>query len=320
MNSNVVDQVDSSCPFCKSAHLKHFTAYASDISPPLSKRVNIVECSQCFCAWQWPLQRTEQESVAVFNNAYLTQHEESYFDPEKRRSVAALQCEFIQSKIPTPARILDIGCGDGTFIKLMADHGWDATGLDPSLPFTATPENLDGKSRLIGGTLADVPQNELYDVVTLWDVVEHVEQPHKLISDAAAHVAPGGMLIVETGNYQSAGRISSGDEWWNYQMDHRWYLAPPQLEIMMQASGLESFHLAERVLRPWWKGRADMLRPRFFTLLKSIAKRPFHCVRTWQRYREMSLGHQAWRQWGGLEIMTMIGRRPKKSIHGHMAP
>ena len=320
MNSNVADQASSSCPFCKSASLKHFTAYAFDISPPLSKRINIIECPQCLCAWQWPLQRTEQESVAVFNNAYLTQHEESYFDPEKRRSVAALQCEFIQSKIPTPARILDIGCGDGTFIKLMADHGWDATGLDPALPFIATPENLAGKSRLIGGTFADVPQNELYDVVTLWDVVEHVEQPHKLISDAAAHVAPGGMLIVETGNYQSAGRISSGDEWWNYQMDHRWYLAPPQLESMMKASGLEDFHLAERVLRPWWKGRADMLRPRFFTLLKSIVKRPFHCMRTWQRYREMSLGYQAWRQWGGLEIMTMIGRRPKNSIHGHVAP
>ena len=87
MNSNVADQASSSCPFCKSASLKHFTAYAFDISPPLSKRINIIECPQCLCAWQWPLQRTEQESVAVFNNAYLTQHEESYFDPEKRRSI-----------------------------------------------------------------------------------------------------------------------------------------------------------------------------------------------------------------------------------------
>ena len=63
MNSNVADQASSSCPFCKSASLKHFTAYAFDISPPLSKRINIIECPQCLCAWQWPFSARNKKAL-----------------------------------------------------------------------------------------------------------------------------------------------------------------------------------------------------------------------------------------------------------------
>ena len=47
-----------------------------------------------------------------------------------------------------------------------------------------------------------------YDIVTLWDVIEHVEDPLGLLISAMAHLRPGGWLVVETGNYQSADACS----------------------------------------------------------------------------------------------------------------
>ena len=73
---------------------------------------------------------------------------------------------------------------------------------------------------------ASQTQQPCFDLITLMDVIEHVEKPDPLIVEAAARLAPSGVLVAETGNYQSAGRVQSQGAWWNDQVDHRWCLTP----------------------------------------------------------------------------------------------
>lgn len=297
------------CPYCGGIALKHFSAFAQDAPDPSLSKVSITECNTCVAAWQWPFHRTTEESAAEFDTAYTAQIEESYFDPSKRAAIGKLQQQFISKYSVNPGKLLDVGCGDGCFANIMASHGWDVTGLDPALPLSTTHSNQLDAAKLIRGTFSDLPDDKFYDVITLWDVVEHVENPLALITEVASRLAPGGLLVVETGNYQSEGRITAGERWWNYQLDHRWYLAPPQLKQMMAHAGLSDFHLAGQVLRPWWKGEPGMRRPRFFALIKSIVKDIFHASKALQIHRQLSDGHNAWVTWGGLEIMTITGRR-----------
>lgn len=306
----MLDLTDDACPFCNGTSLLRFIAPAHDAVP---RQVNIIECQSCQAAWQWPLQRTEQQSVAVFENNYSERNEGSYFDPLKRESVAHCQSEFLESKFRTPGRLLDIGCGDGNFARHMANHGWYVVGLDPAIQTAVTEARSTGIMRLQPGIIADLPEHEMFDVVTLWDVVEHVEKPDQLIAEAASRLAPGGMLVVETGNYQSSGRVQSKGKWWNYQLDHRWYLAPPQLRELMTNAGLCQVELADRVLRPWWKGQPDMSPPRLSTLFKNIAKNPRQLKAALDCHRKLVLGSKYWRGWGGMEIMTMIGKMPLDS-------
>lgn len=299
---------DYSCPFCKGNNLLRFSALAHDAE---SLTVNVIQCNDCEAGWQWPLQRTERQSAVEFENAYKNQNEGSYFDPEKRDSVADCQRKFLQTKFEKPGRLLDVGCGDGSFGRLMAHHGWDVVGLDPVILTAVTERTLTGCLRLRPGGMADLNNGDFFDVVTLWDVVEHVEKPSQIIAEAAMRVAPGGCLVVETGNYQSAGRVQSQGKWWNYQIDHRWYLAPPQLRVLLSAAGLENIELADRVLRPWWKGQSDIPLPRLSSLVKAIFKKPWRAGVAVREYRDISSCASRWKDWGGLEIMTMTGRKPK---------
>lgn len=301
--------LESECPFCGRNTLIHYKVNAHDTKDPANIKVTITQCTFCIAAWQWPLQRTQEESVVEFLGAYEAQAEESYFDPAKRASIAELQREFIVNNFVVTGKLLDIGCGDGCFAKIMATHGWQVTGLDPALP----PSIETGTVRLIRGTFSELPANEKYDVITLWDVVEHVENPFSLITEASRWLAPNGLMVIETGNFQSSGRITAAENWWNYQLDHRWYLSPPQLAQLMSSAGLTDIRLADRVLRPWWKGKMRMSAPSVLNHIKALVKRPHHFQETFRSYKNLSCGHKAWGAWGGMEIMTITGRRASSS-------
>lgn len=297
---------DQSCPFCNGVKLLRFRVPAADA---VAEQVNIVECRTCQAGWQWPLQRTEGQSAKVFEQAYAQRDDGSYFDPKKREAVADCQVDFVNAKVAQTGRLLDIGCGDGAFARQMAKQGWDVVGLDPALASPVDEVLGSGRMRLQNLGLSDLPAEQLFDVITMWDVVEHVERPDLLIQAAVARLAPGGALIAETGNYQSAGRVNSRGKWWNYQIDHRWYFAPPQLKSMLTEAGLGRIEMAERVLRPWWKGQRDMPRPRFRSLVKAIVKQPLGMAAAVRRHNDLVLGQTRWVGWGGLEIMTMLGRK-----------
>ncbi|MDO8449168.1 MAG: class I SAM-dependent methyltransferase [Rhodoferax sp.] len=297
---------DSSCPFCDGNRLVRYSASAHDAK---KKRVNIIECQTCQAGWQWPLQRTEQQSAMEFENAYADHNDGTYFDLEKREAVANCQFEFLKTKIERPGRLLDVGCGDGHFARYMANRGWDVVGLDPALLRGVTEDISPGRLSLQCDSIANLPPDQIFDLVTLWDVVEHVEKPDQLINEAAARLAPGGILVVETGNYQCAGRIHSKGTWWNYQIDHRWYFAPPQLNALLTRAGLNHIELADKVLRPWWKGHCDMPSPRLITLVKAIARRPWRTFSALRCHNDLKQGRKQWTGWGGLEIMTMIGHK-----------
>ena len=297
---------DQICPFCSGSALIRFKAEAYDSS---SNCVNVVECTLCQVGWQWPIQRTETQSAEIFNRSYSEHEDGTYFDIAKREAVATCQREFVEAHRRTPGRLLDIGCGDGTFGKNLAAAGWTVVGLDPALQTKATHRFTSGSLTLRNESIVDMPSDALFDVITLWDVVEHIEKPDQLIADAAARLAPGGILVVETGNYQSAGRLQSKSKWWNFQLDHRWYFAPPQLSALLKNVGLSQIVVADRVLRPSWKGKADALFPRPAGLIKSIIRRPWRAIDLWRSHNALVDGCRRWKGWSGLEIMTLVGRK-----------
>lgn len=98
-------------------------------------------------------------------------------------------------------RLLDFGCGSGAFARLAADDGYDTVGVEPfSLGRPAEGPRL----RLLRAPL-EVARRTLgsFDVITLWQVLEHVRDPAALLRALLAHLAPGGALIVSVPNLES---------------------------------------------------------------------------------------------------------------------
>ena len=302
------DERSKTCLICGSDRLRSFRAKAFDAS--IGPYVNIVECRDCVFAWQHPLGRTEEQSVAFFEAAYKDNSKMriEYFKESHKRDIAQLEIDFVASLLGRKGTLLDIGAGSGIFAEVATENNWDVTALDPAIDVDRLKNNP--RIRAIRGRAEEIPEGELFDVVTLWDVIEHTTTPIELIDSAKRHLKEGGCLIIETGNYKSANRVNGGKSHWMYQNDHRWYFSPESMQHLLADSGFSNFVFCDKVLRPGWEGDVAYVGPSKAMLLKSIIKAPWRLPMHVSTHRRLTKAKE-WDR-AGIGIFTIAARKPCK--------
>ena len=105
--------------------------------------------------------------------------------------------------IPGSDRLLDVGCGDGAFLELAQRDGWQVQGLDSDRRAVETIRLRSGKA-IVGCLGGHVDKLGEFDVVTLWDVIEHVADIEYAMNQLARTVAPRGRLVILTPNADCA--------------------------------------------------------------------------------------------------------------------
>ena len=111
--------------------------------------------------------------------------------------------ELIMPRVPS-GRILDVGCSSGHFLKVAEEHGFEVYGVEPSVAMTQFATNELELPNIHCGTLTDAGlPAEHFDVVTLWDVLEHVENPHQVLGQVMPLLKPGGWVFAYTENIDS---------------------------------------------------------------------------------------------------------------------
>ena len=130
--------------------------------------------------------------------------------PLKKR----LDCRYRHlPKLPARGRcLLDVGCGNGAFLNLARTCGWDVIGLDsdPQAAINAAKQGLSVKT---GGIEVFDSQSEVFDVITLNHVIEHVHEPVKVLKACHALLKPGGQLWLGTPNIDSFGHERFQKSW-----------------------------------------------------------------------------------------------------------
>ena len=104
--------------------------------------------------------------------------------------------KFFIKDIPV-GRVLDIGCGDGGFLGLAEARGWKAVGVDYDARVIALArgKGLDVQARDYADFLKERSAKE-FDVVTLFDVLEHVSEPRALLALIKPILKRGGRLMI----------------------------------------------------------------------------------------------------------------------------
>lgn len=300
------------CPLCQHNPVIDMPCAAHD-SERDEKTVSIRACPACNFAWQWPLQRTADQSSSYFQAQYQGERESSYFDKGLRNQISRLQLQFLDELGIEKKTLLDIGCGDGSFATEAAQNGWTALGLDPALPPGIEQNAALAQLSLSSAGLEQLPPEQKFMCVTLWDVVEHLPEPLAVLKNAWERVAPGGWLILETGNYQSTERLLSGSRWWAWQLDHRWYFAPPTLLRLLEPFHYSESRLSNRVLRPWSSYKPAFKAPSLFQTALSVLKRPWKISTTMAEYGARRHAAAKWPQWAGLSIFTIAIKRQQET-------
>jgi 2-polyprenyl-3-methyl-5-hydroxy-6-metoxy-1,4-benzoquinol methylase len=183
-----MDLNPTDCPFCGS---KRFRTRIR------AKQKEIRVCDDCGLGCRVP-RTSEDEIREYYRTAYYAGHN-LVFD-EKRREVFRKDFDVIAAGMK-PGRVLDIGCGMGHFLAFAREKGWQGTGIEPGeYAVHAAREQFGLDVR--AATVEELARNgERFDLITLWNVLDHLLEPHSVVIQAAAALAPGGRLAVRSQNY-----------------------------------------------------------------------------------------------------------------------
>jgi len=144
----------------------------------------------------------------------------------------------IRKQAPESSSILDVGAGNGLFVKLAAEEfDLRATGIEISRP------SVEFAQATLGVDLIEEDLNEhlgTYDVVTAFSVIEHVADPRAMVRSLAQHTEPGGLVVVATPSPASIQRRVRGERRWGM-------ICPPHHLNIFTRRGLEQL-LAEEGL------------------------------------------------------------------------
>jgi 2-polyprenyl-3-methyl-5-hydroxy-6-metoxy-1,4-benzoquinol methylase len=103
---------------------------------------------------------------------------------------------------PDGRRLLDVGCGLGAFLMRAQEAGWDIYGCDTSSAWVERARKVTSKERIhLGEVTPELHGGQRYELVTAWDVIEHVHEPLEFLRSVRQLLAPGGRLFLRTPNF-----------------------------------------------------------------------------------------------------------------------
>ena len=139
--------------------------------------------------------------------------------------------------------ILDIGCGDGHFLEVAQERGWNVFGTE----FTDAAIDVCIKKgiKMHKGVLAseNYSENE-FDIITSFEVIEHINNPQNEINNIKPILRTGGLFYLTTPNFNSLSRIFLGPNWnvIDYP-EHLSYYSPKTINSFFQKNGFQKIKI-----------------------------------------------------------------------------
>jgi len=120
------------------------------------------------------------------------------------RSSKIVEWLRVAGELPATGTMLDIGCGNGAFLRAFSQcyPDWELAGLELSDRNRKTIEAIPGVTQLHIGTLAEVDQH--FDLIVLIHALEHIPDPVAYLRSLTGHLNPGGRLLIEVPDLTSS--------------------------------------------------------------------------------------------------------------------
>jgi SAM-dependent methyltransferase len=208
---------------------------------------DVVRCDSCALLFRRDLP-AKAEVLEIYRDSYFRGEEHgdatSYADylrdaPEHRLTARRRLARL--GPAPAGGRLLDIGCAAGFFMDEARQQGWDARGIDVSAEMTAWGRehlHLDIATGLVQD--ATYPPGS-FECVTMWDYIEHSIDPAADFAKAASVLAPGGRLLLSTGDSASLVARCSGSRWHLLTPEHHnFFFTPETLSDYLRRNGFEA--------------------------------------------------------------------------------
>lgn len=204
----------------------------------------IVRCTACQMIYESP-RFDEADIIAGYASSNDAGHDSQH---QMRVNSFYQSLKKLSQHLPAPgARVLDVGTAGGAFLDAAKRFGYVATGLEPSryLVERCQQRGLDA----VQGTIDDYAGADgTFDMVTLWDVIEHLARPKDALVRIRRLLKPGGILLInypDIGTWQA--KIAGEKFWWLLSV-HLSYFTPATMREICSRTGFSVYFL-----RPHWQ-------------------------------------------------------------------
>lgn len=195
----------------------------------------IVKCSNCQIIYV-----DEKITQAQVSTYYEVANDPLYFaEQNARKTTFERYLQKLENYYPKKGKLLDIGTNTGLFVKIAQDNGWDAIGLEPN------KWGVDYAKKNYGLALVNKPfemrtfKKNSFDVVTMWDVIEHFTDPVSEIKIVFNILKPDGVFAFSTIDPESFLAKSMGTRWSWYMEMHKVFFNKNSAEYYLKKSGFK---------------------------------------------------------------------------------
>jgi 2-polyprenyl-3-methyl-5-hydroxy-6-metoxy-1,4-benzoquinol methylase len=238
MNTN---QESTLCPVCLSSTVQ-FAFNCTDYS--ITKEIfEIWECSNCQLRYTIPVPSEADMGRYYVSEKYISHSDTSAGLINKlyklvRNITLSEKRRMVQRATGiTTGQLLDVGAGTGAFLYEMKEAGWQVSGIEPDEG--ARKRALDNYHVQLESTpnLFKLPP-ESFDAITLWHVLEHVEDLEKYLLQLKSLLKPNGILFIAVPNYTSTDGVHYGKFWAAYDVPrHLYHFAPKSMVALAKRTG-----------------------------------------------------------------------------------
>ena len=224
-----VDKISLDCPLCGVTKFKKCFS---------KKSRDFFECLQCEMQLQSPLP-TLQELSDFYENSFVGGMYQDFAAADLLKQMTAEQrIKEVAGTIPLKGKWLDVGCANGVFVNSISDHEVEAQGVE--LSDHAVAIGKEQGLNLHVGTIEDLSDDETFDCITAFDVLEHVLEPLDFVGSIYKRLNEGGHVVLTVPNAGGIVRRLMGKRWYFYiPEEHLHYFNRGNLAGLLEKQGFE---------------------------------------------------------------------------------
>jgi len=195
----------------------------------------IVKCKYCGLVYVTP-----RFKPAVVVRSYSGAIDSDYVSQELARlATFKKSLHLLAQYTPRPGKLLDVGAAAGYFVKAASAAGWKAEGVEPGRWISKYARKKLGV-KIRPGTIHGYRfRPNSFDVVTYWDVLEHVPDPSADLAKASKVLKKGGLLFVNYPDFSSIPSKIFGRKWWFILSIHLFYFTPVTITKILEKHGFK---------------------------------------------------------------------------------
>jgi 2-polyprenyl-3-methyl-5-hydroxy-6-metoxy-1,4-benzoquinol methylase len=242
------------CPICRDGNVSEMLILHDD-RYGYRQQIQVMRCDSCGHKYGSPSLAVDTIGT-IYTNYYQRQaidpaNFEPYVPDGKWKGWLNGDPSSAAHWVPEKVRVLDIGCGLGSYVAFHAARGCDAHGIDADANVRAIAEQHRLNIRVGLFHHEDYPARS-FDYVTMDQVFEHVTDPLATLKDVREVLKPGGYLVMSTPNANGWGGRLFGKKWLNWHVPyHQQFISRRSMAVLAEKAGFEIERMSTKTQSAW---------------------------------------------------------------------